>query len=178
METAFLACAALGGTILIGQILLGLVGFGVDVDADTDADAGDHGDAFLGLLSVRTVSAALLFFGLGGRTALYYGLEEPAALGIAVLAGAGSLYAVAMIMKSLAGLKADGTTRVERAVGLAATVYLRIPGARAGQGKIHLMLQNRTVEYQAVTAGAELPTGAQVKVVAVVNSDTVEVEAA
>jgi hypothetical protein len=39
------------------------------------------------------------------------------------------------------------------------------------------MLQNRTVEYQAMTAGSELPTGAQVKIVAVVNSDTVEVEA-
>ena len=57
-------------------------------------------------------------------------------------------------------------------------MYLRIPGAKAGAGKVHLMLQNRTVEYQAVTAGAELPTGAPVKVVAVVNSDTVEVEAA
>jgi hypothetical protein len=179
METAFLVCAILGGSILIGQILLGLVGFGHDLDVDTDADAdvGDHGDTFLGLLSIRTVSAALLFFGLGGRTALYYGLEEPAALGLALLAGAGALYSVAMIMKSLAGLKADGTARVERAVGLAATVYLRIPGAKAGQGKITLMLQNRTVEYQAVTAGGELPTGAQVKVVAVVNSDTVEVEA-
>ena len=180
METAFLVCAILGGTILIAQILLGLVGFGhdVDVDTDADADAGDHGDGFLGLLSVRAVSSAILFFGLGGRTAMYYGMEGPAALGIALLAGAGALYAVAMIMKSLAGLKADGTARVERAVGLAATVYLRIPGARTGQGKVHLMLQNRTVEYQAMTAGSELPTGAQVKVVAVVNSDTVEVEAA
>ena len=40
------------------------------------------------------------------------------------------------------------------------------------------MLQNRTVEYQAITSGDELATGRPIKVVAVVNSDTVEVEAA
>jgi hypothetical protein len=57
-------------------------------------------------------------------------------------------------------------------------VYLRVPAAKAGTGKVHLMLQNRTVEYQAVTVGAELPTGAPIRVVGVVNSDTVEVEAA
>jgi hypothetical protein len=185
METAFLVCAILGGTFLICQVVAGLVGFGLDTDADTDTDVdsdadsgGDHGDGFLGMLTVRTISAAILFFGLGGMTALYYEAEGPAVFGLALLAGAAAFYGVAMIMKSLAALKADGTARVERSVGLAATVYLRIPAGRVGQGKVHLMLQNRTVEYQAVTAGAELPTGAQVKVVAVVNSDTVEVEAA
>ena len=178
METAFLTCAILGGTILVCQVLIGLVGFEFHLDTDGgDLDA-DHGDGFLGVLSIRAISSAFLFFGLGGLTALYYGMEEQAALGLALLAGAGALYAVAMIMKSLAGLKADGTARIERTVGLAATVYLRIPAEKSGAGKIHMKLQNRTVEYQALTAGPELPTGAQVKVVGVVNSDTVEVEAA
>jgi hypothetical protein len=81
-------------------------------------------------------------------------------------------------MRSLARLQSDGTVRIERAVGRAGTVYLRIPGGRSSAGKIHLMLQNRTVEYQAITTGTELPTGTPVKVVAVVGPDTVEVEAA
>lgn len=182
METAFLICAALGGTLVILQLTAGLVGVGGDHDLDHDTGhdhpAGDHGNWFAGVLTVRTVTAALMFFGLGGMTALYYGAEEPAALGVALGAGAAALYAVMMIMQSLAGLKADGTARVDRAVGRTGTVYLRVPGRRAGPGKIHLMLQNRTVEYQAVTGGAELPTGTPVRVVAVVNSDTVEVEAA
>ena len=67
--------------------------------------------------------------------------------------------------------------RIDRAVGCTGTVYLRVPGAKGGAGKVHLALQNRTVEYQAVTAGEEIPTGKPVKVVAVVNADTVEVEA-
>lgn len=179
METAFLVCAILGGTLLICQILVGLVGHGLEHDMDADHDHGaDHGNGFLGLLSIRAICAAILFFGLGGLTALYYRVEEPMAFGVAFLAGAAALYGVAMIMKSLAQLKSDGTVRVERSIGLAGTVYLRIPAGKSGQGKVHVMQQSRTVEYQAMTAGAELPTGAQVKVVAVVNSDTVEVEAA
>lgn len=185
METAFLVCAVLGGTVLACQLVAGLFGLGADHDLDTDAnfDAGgsfdaDHGNEFLGLLTVRTVTAAVLFFGLGGRTALYYGAPEPAAFGLALGAGAAALYVVATIMKSLARLQADGTARVERAVGCAGTVYLRVPGGKAGPGKVHLTLQNRTVECQAVTPGSELPTGTPVKVVAVLGPDTVEVEAA
>src|SRR5437588_10337150 len=102
------------------------------------------------MLTVRTVTAAVLFFGLGGLSARYYGAEELPAFGAAVGAGALALYLVAVAMRSLKGLKSDGTVRIDRAVGHTGTVYLRVPGAKGGSGKVHLMLQNRTVEYQAV----------------------------
>ena len=82
------------------------------------------------------------------------------------------------MVRSCRTLSRSNCARVERSVGRTGTVYLRVPASRAGSGKIHLMLQNRTVEYQAVTPGSELPTGTPVRVVGVVNSDTVEVEAA
>jgi hypothetical protein len=63
-------------------------------------------------------------------------------------------------------------------VGKAGAVYLRIPANRSGSGKITLNLQNRTMEYQAVTAGEAIPTGANIVVVGVVGPDTVEVELA
>jgi len=183
METVFIVCAILGGTFVICQVVAGLFGFGTESDSDFDADHEmgtdvDHGNVFLGMLSVRAITAALLFFGLAGMTALQYGAEELTAFLIAVGAGIGTIYAVGMMMKVIAQLKHDGTARVERSLGRTGTVYLRVPAARTGTGKVHLMLQNRTVEYQAVTVGTELPTGAPVRVVAVVNSDTVEVEAA
>jgi hypothetical protein len=78
-------------------------------------------------------------------------------------------------MNSLHKLKADGTIHIERAVGTTGTVYLRIPGQKAGTGKVTLKLQNRTVEYQAITAHDELPTGAKIVVLGVVSPDTVEV---
>jgi len=182
VDTFYLFCAGLGGTVILLQLVAGLLGFGADHDTDTDHDAGadgDHdGDSFFGMLSIRTAAAALTFFGLGGLTARYYGADEAIAAGLAALSGVGAFYAVAFLVRSLSGLKADGTARIERAVGRTGSVYLRVPGTRSGHGKVQVAVQNRTVEYQAVTAGPDLPTGAPVRVVAVLTADTVEVEAA
>ncbi len=190
MDTAFLICAVLGGTLMVLQTLAGMLGFvGDDVDHadgadhDTEHERGEAGhDAhgsnwFVGLLSVRTVAAALAFFGIGGKIAISSGIDELPALGIALGAGALALVIVAEMMRSLNRLKSDGTARVDRAVGRTGTVYLRVPAAKGGPGKIHMSLQNRTVEYQAVTAGNELPTGTPIRVISVVNADTVEVAA-
>ncbi len=178
METLFLICAVVGGTILVLQLFATLLGLGGDHDFDhSDLDSSHTADWFLGVLTVKTVIAAAAFFGIGGMIALTSGANQWSALGVAVGSGVVALYLVAAVMRSLHGLRADGTARIERALGRAATVYLRVPGDRAGAGKIHMNLQNRTVEYQAMTDGPELPTGSQVKIVGIVNSDTVEVEA-
>jgi hypothetical protein len=195
METVFLVCAIVGGTLMLCQFVLGLLGVGHhdvgghDVPADVSHDIGhdqdtghdhadhDHGHPswFAGVLTVRSVIAALTFFGLAGMVATSRGLERPPALGIAFAAGLAALGVVAFLMRSLGRLRADGTVRIERAVGQTGTVYLSVPAGRAGAGKVHLKLQNRIVEYQAVTAREELPTGSHVVVVAVSAPGTVEV---
>ncbi len=188
MLNVYLVCALVGGTLLIVQFLLGLVGFGDHGDTDGDAGLGDHcgggghevghdhaAASFLSILTIRTIAAALTFFGLTGW-ALHAPLDdELLTAAAATVAGLAALFVVAWLMQSLRRLDADGTVRIERAVGRPATVYLRIPGNKAGAGKVTITLQNRTVEYQAVTAEEELPTGAQVVVRAVVSSDTLEV---
>src|SRR5438093_201247 len=90
---------------------------------------------------------------------------------------AGGTLMVCQLLLGLLGLgghDAD-TGGIAGAVGKTGTVYLSVPGRRAGTGKVTLKLQNRTVEYKAVTPDADLPTGTAVRVVAVVNSDTVEI---
>jgi membrane protein implicated in regulation of membrane protease activity len=191
-ETIYLSCAVLGGTLLVCQFLLGLIGFGDHHDAGTDHDVHDtggdhdtqheHGDHdahatwFVGVLTFRSAVAALTLFGLAGLTARVNLHFDPLQAGvIALAAGAGTLFLVAYMMRSLHRLKADGTVRIERAVGHNGTVYLTIPAAKAGRGKVTLNLQNRTVEYQAVTPNQQLPTGAKVVVTAVIAPDTVEV---
>jgi len=52
---------------------------------------------------------------------------------------------------------------------------LSVPPHKTGAGKVHLNLQNRTVEYLAMTAEDRIPTGAQVTVTDVLGPDTVEV---
>jgi hypothetical protein len=135
-------------------------------------------DWFVSLLTFRAVVAAVAFFGIGGLAAMEAGLDQvdPLLTGcVAVAAGIGALLLVASLMRTLGKLGADGTVRIHRALGQTGTVYLGIPANKSGAGKVTLNLQNRTVEYQAVTPQQELPTGTKVKVVGVVSSDTVEV---
>lgn len=184
MDTVYLVCALIGGTLLVGQVLLSLFGVG-DHDGDVHHDFNVHHDVshdhegawFVGLLTFRAVVAALTFFGLVGLAATTNFPDQPqgTTLVISLAAGAGALLAVSWLMRMLHRLRAEGTVRIERAVGENGTVYLKIPGQKTGVGKVSLSLQNRTVEYQAVTPHDELPTGAKVRVVAIVSSDTVEV---
>jgi membrane protein implicated in regulation of membrane protease activity len=199
MATFFVICAALGGTLMVCQFLASLLGlggdhgdadhggdFGHDAGHDFGHDAGHdaahdvHHDQhssswFFGVLSFRALSAALTFFGLAGSAALAAGWDRWQSLFVALAAGAIALYLVASLMRMLAGLKSDGTVRIERSVGTVGTVYLRIPGKRAGAGKVTLVVQGQSVECQAVTPSDDLPTGARVQVVSVVGPNTVEV---
>lgn len=193
MQYIYLGCAIAGGTFLLIQMVMMLVGLGdgdLDFDTDTDFDgdfhggagdssAGGHSDSwFVGVLSIRTLTAAVTFFGLAGLTSLknFDAGETPSALA-AIVAGFGALYGTYWVMKSLMRLQQDGTVRIERSVGKHGTVYIPIPGNHDGAGKIQLSLQGRYVEYQAVTPSPEkLPTGAKIVVVSVVSGDTVEVE--
>ena len=205
MTTLFLACALFGGTLLICQTVLTLIGMsgdhdfshdggGHDVghdlgghDASSDADGTGHDAAssthhdatwFFGIVTFRTVVAALTFFGLAGMAAHSSDLSPVPSLAIGVMAGFAAMYGVHWMMRQISRLKADGSVRIDNAVGMTGTVYLRIPGHLGGAGKIQLNLQNRTVELSAWTDRSEIPTGATVLVTRVVGPDSVEVSLA
>jgi hypothetical protein len=178
-------CAAVAGTILGVQMLMSLLGFDGDLDGDLDVDAHfdghDHGGeshSFFGVLSFRTVTAALTFFGLAGLGGEQSGWDSNQTLAVAVVAGAFALYGTYWLGVGLNKLQSDATADPQDAIGCTGNVYLRIPAARAGAGKVQVSQQGRTIEYEAVTSGAELATGESVVVVAFVAGDTVEVEAA
>lgn len=178
---------------------------GSGFDGSVGGDASLHGDAVLGhdasfehdgtmghadggdvsqhqlhwfyeMLSLRTLSAAATFFGLVGRTTLAYGHPAGASLFYALLAGLAAMYVVYWLFKQVYKLQNSGNENVRRAIGLPATVYVPIPAAQAGAGKVMFRLQDRTVEYQAVTNEARrLATGEKVIIVGIVNAGTVRV---
>jgi len=184
MYTFFLVCAGVGGTLILLQFLAGAFGLGGDHgdaghhDLDHSANGHENGsDAswFLGFLTLRALSAAVAFFGLGGLIAGYYGMPQSAQLATAAMSAFLALYLVATLMKMLYRLKSDGGVRIDQAVGRTGTVYLRVPPQKTGPGKVTLNLQNRTVELEAFTAAGELPTGTPIRVVAVIGPTSVEV---
>ena len=197
MTTLFLACALFGGTLLICQTVMTLIGlsgdhdlfddggdhdFGHDLDGDAEGAGHDTASSiqhtstwFVGIVTFRTVVAALTFFGLAGMAAHSSDLAPVPSLAIGGLAGFAAMYGVHWMMRQISRLRADGSVRLDHAVGRTVTVYLRIPGHLGGAGKIQLNLQNRTVELSAWTDRSEIATGATVRVTRVVGPDSVEV---
>ena len=187
--------ATVGVTLLLCQMVLTLVGFGSDDFDSGSADGGHAGDAshgsedgaahdghshhgpnwFFGVVSFRTLTAAVAFFGLAGLGLNALGASRLTTLSGAILAGVGAMYLVHWLMQSMALLRADGTVRLERAVGAIGTVYIPVPGHHEGTGKISLNLDSQTVELSARTALDPLPTGTRVVVVSVIGGEMVEV---
>lgn len=181
MQSWFLASLTVGGLLVVLQFGMGLLGLddgaGVELDAEADVelDGGAGGAEGLHLLSVRTLSAGLAFFGIAGMASLSAGAPRWLALAAASATGIAAAVAVAAATRAMLRLQSDGTVRIAGAVGTAGTVYLRIPARRAGEGKVTLTVQGRTVEFRAVTDEDELPTGSRVIVVDVAGPATVEV---
>jgi hypothetical protein len=120
--------------------------------------------------------AALTFFGLVGKFGMASEFETRVTVTLAIAAGVSSMFLVAWMMQGLYRLRSEGTVRIERAVGAPGTVYLTIPAAKSGVGKVTLKVQDRTMEYLAVTSEqSEIPTGAKVVAVAIAGPGTVEV---
>jgi hypothetical protein len=197
MTTLYMLFAVVGGTVMVCQFVMTLIGIGADADfADDlpdaphdvsgDVHAGDHGDAhaghhssnwLFGVITFRTVIAAITFFGIVGLGAEASAFSRAGAFVLALAAGAGAMYGVHWIMLQMHRLQDDGTVRINRAVGKKGVVYLSIPANKTGAGKVHLNLQNRTVEYLAMTAEDRLPTGTPVVVTEIIGPDTVAVAA-
>lgn len=203
LNTFFLVAAVIGGTAMVCQFAMALLGLGDHALGGDGADLfdgdgsdfsgghdggdsfhdGDHaghadGDAHAGwlfqALSLRTLTAAAAFFGVAGATATSAGAPPTAAVVVALAAGVAALYGVYWLLRGLGQLTSSGNEQIDQALGQYATVYVPIPAARHGAGKVQMSVQNRIVEYQAVTDEAEpLRTGEPVEVVAVSGDDLV-----
>lgn len=202
LSVMYLVAAVIGGTVLVCQFAMALFGLGHDSgDFSHDGGSGFAGDAHVGgdfhgdhfgdahdagqhadsthsfaVISFRTVVAASAFFGVTGLSTLNAGFPATTTFVLAVIAGAVAMYGMYGLLRIIAGLGTAGNERIGNAIGARATVYIPIPATGGGAGKVQLSMQNRIVEYQAVTEDAEsLKTGEEVEVVGIKNSDTVTV---
>jgi len=174
---AYFLCAVFGGTLMLLQFLLTMFGFGGGDDGGDFGESTEHASAtdVFKIVSLRTIIAGIAFFGLGGLAGLTGGAPKSVSVVIAVFSGLVAIYGVYYLYLSAARLKEDGSLSDETLVGATGNVYLRIPGAKSGSGKVLVSQQGRTVEYEAITSGEELKNGIPVTVVGIVSSTTVEV---
>ena len=168
----FYGIALAASVLLVLQLIAMLFG----LDHDGDAFDGDH-DSGLGILSMRSITAFFTGFGWGGVVAIKEGFGLTAAIVVALATGGALMAAVVAMMRGFASLRHSGTLDYANAVGNIGSVYVAVPGAMAGPGKIEVLVQGRAAIVQAFTRSPErLPPRARVRVVETLDQQTVVVE--
>lgn len=189
------ACVAIPSTVILFLqtilMLIGIGGSGFEADsADADIDADVNGDIEpsdgifggeesnvdselelddgLRLFTFRGIIAFLTVTGWAGVLCVRVGLALPLTVLVSAASGIAAMFAIALLFRLIYSLQSDGTEDIRHALGMAGTVYLRIPPERSGRGKVNLMLDGKLVEKEAVTDEEEmLNYGEQVVVVGI-----------
>ena len=184
MYTFYVFCAVFGCFFILIQFVMAIfAGVGADADFDggdasgsfDDASAGDasdgggddasgegahgggHGSAIslLKMLSIRTVSAGIGFFGLAGLAADAAQVRPGITLGVAAVAGIAASILVYFLYRLISSFRYNGAITEASLPGCSGTVHVRIPPNRAASGKVLVTQQERLMEYEAVTDAAE-----------------------
>lgn len=184
-----LYCIAIPATvILILQTILLIIGFGdggdgdisgadggVDLDAGGDyatsdnelipADSNASDFSITSLFTIQGMVALFCVFGWSAIIARVGGLHIALCIMIGMVLGIGAMFGVSKLIRISTKLASNGAIDYNNAVGLTATVYIKIPSGGKEHGKVNLTIQERLVEADAITFGdEEIPTGAQVKI--------------
>ncbi|USN99521.1 MAG: hypothetical protein H6810_02275 [Phycisphaeraceae bacterium] len=128
----------------------------VDVDVDFDGDVGDSPETEFKVLSLNTISAFAMgsgWMGLGALKLTDLGFGGAAV--IAILSGAGIAWVLVTLVRSLMKLQSSGNVRLDSTVGRNGTVYVQIPPAGEGSGRVTLVVDNKQREFNAVQRGSE-----------------------
>ena len=185
-------CIAIPATlVLLIQTIMMFIGIGDDGDVDIDMGADDvdvpddapdgvfgedsvsetpdaSGLVGLRIFTLRGIIAFFVVFGWVGIVMQEAGIHLAITLSVAAVSGFAMMVALAFLFRAVMKLRSDGNIDNRNAIGTSGKVYLTIPPARSGEGKVQVMLQGVFVERNAVTDEIEaIPTGAEIVVVGV-----------
>ncbi len=200
LEKIFYYCAVPATLVLAVQTILSIFGIG---HGDADVDFGGDGDAYVDshidmmsdhtgdTISIDSVESAssLKFFSVRGIVAFFSlfgwvgvilsgkGVDTFLVFLVATLCGLLGMLFIAVMFYMISKMQRSGNINIKNAVGYTGQVYLTIPAKQSGTGKIQINIQDRYTEVNAMTNGVKpLATGTMVRVVGVVNINTLLVE--
>ncbi len=173
--------------ILIVQTILMFIGMGGEADIDgevpddipddlpddaPDVDLPDDADISglegLRIFTVRGIVAFFVVFSWVGIVLDKANAHIAVTLSVATVCGFLMMLALAFLTRLVMKLRNDGNIDNKNALGTSGKVYLTIPAARKGEGKVQIMIQGSFVERNAVTDDKEpIETGSEVVVIGV-----------
>ncbi|MCL1793559.1 MAG: hypothetical protein FWG34_06790 [Oscillospiraceae bacterium] len=147
-------------------------------DADDGGGDGELHDAHgLRLFTVRGIMAFLMMGSWVGFFMSRAGANEILSLFCAFASGSVTLVFMAKLMQIILGMQEDGTTKLKNALGQTGQVYIKIPGAEKGKGKVNVTVQEKLCEFEAVTEqGETIKTGEIVYVTDIRSGNVLVVE--
>ncbi|PLX08783.1 MAG: hypothetical protein C0596_05640 [Marinilabiliales bacterium] len=180
LEKIYWAIALPFSAVFIIQLLMTLIGGGGDgdIDATGDADFDVDADAGIGFqfITLKNFIAFFTIFGWTGIACLDGGLSKGMTIFLSIVAGMLMMLLMATLFYLIGRLTESGTMKMDNAIGKTATVYIRIPAAKSGTGKVQVNIQGlRTLD--AMTSNNEdIKSGSLVKIVSIEADDILMVE--
>ncbi|MEM6723776.1 MAG: hypothetical protein AAF598_07035 [Bacteroidota bacterium] len=177
LEKIYWGIAIVFTVLFVIQFVLSFVGLDVDADADFDAGADVDGvDSGFTILSVRSIIAFFTFFGWTGVVCLDLGLPPVITAVISFATGFGAMFLVGYVIYFFLQLQSSGTLDIDNALSQVGEVYLVVPESKKGTGKVQIKVQGTLRELDAITNGEAIPTGTMIRVIDILQNNTLVVE--
>lgn len=175
-QQVFFGIGIIAGVVALVMGVMSAVGLEHhDVVALPDSIGWDAGGG--GIFSVKPLTGFLLGFGWAGGIASANGMGLLAAIAVAALSGSLVMALVVGLLRLILGMRSDGTTRISDTLNAAGTVYVSLPPSRQAGGQVTVHFRGRQETFQALNrSDRPVPSGERVRVVEVLDSQTVLVE--
>ena len=121
-------------------------------------------DGLLPILSIRGFLAFTMFMGWTALVALRAGLGTPLSTLIGIAVGWLAAWLVWRMLRWMLRWQSSGTMDLNNTIGLIGQVYIPIPKAGQGTGKITIEVQGALRELEAVSSDNMIPTRQSVEV--------------
>lgn len=139
-----------------------------DLDIDLNMDMNIHADVSdLPSLRLFTVQGVVAFLCISSWTGIitYGTMPLGMSLGLGSILGLLAMFILAKVMQMISKLNQNGTVDFRNALGQTARVYLVIPAAGQGMGKVNVTIQGSMRECNAISRGEQINTGAFVRII-------------
>ncbi len=147
--------------------------FGADSPDDLpDAEIeADHGIGFQ-FFTLKNMVGFFTIFGWTGIATIESGMSVTTSIIVATLAGTAMMGIMAGLFYLLMKASADGTMKIEKAIGQVGEVYLTIQSSRGSTGKVQINISGSIRTLDALTDDPQdIPTGKMVTVSNIVSNN-------
>lgn len=179
-EHIFWIIAVIFTVFFVIQFVLSIMGMDLEADSDIDLDSDMEADYDIDpsftLFSVRSLIAFFTFFGWTGVLTLRAGSSVTFAVIVSVLTGTVAMVLVAVMLYQFIKMTESGNIDIKKALASIGEVYLTVPASEKGKGKIHVKVNGKVMELEAVTKGKDIKNGESVVVLEVLEDNVMLVE--